>query len=100
MERIKQPKGKSAVKDTIVSDNVMSVFKNHINKHEYSQTEIALLIGISQGAISNYLAGKRDMPLQTFLNFCNVFNWTPEQAMKMARKERDFSETLKGRFFS
>ena len=45
----------------------------------YSQTEVATYVGVTQGSISNYEAGKRDIPMWVLLATIEQLDCSPSQ---------------------
>ena len=67
---------------------IIIALKAYVSANAITQKEIAVLTGVTQAAVSNYLAGKRDMSLQAFLNFCHGFGLRPEAVIVAARERR------------
>lgn len=57
--------------------SVLARMKQALGRAKVSQKLAAERIGVSEDTIGNYLSGKRIMPLDKFLVFCQTFEVSP-----------------------
>lgn len=75
--------------------NVMELFRELREDHDYSQSEIASVLGITQQHYSKYETGEHELPLRHFITLANHYNVSADYLIgRCAFDEKDTLETV------
>ena len=75
--------------------NVMELFRDLREDHDYSQSEIASVLGITQQHYSKYETGEYELPLRHFITLANHYSVSADYLIgRCAYDEKDTLETV------
>lgn len=76
------------------NEEIIEIIKTTLNENDMSLSELARRVGMAKSAVSRYLNGSREFPLNRANDFANALHISTEYLLGFEKRHNDETETV------